>query len=535
MKKIKCVLFGLAVFLVTVLPVKAQEQNFLYEIKSDNTVIIQGFKGEVPTHLVIPDYLDGMEVSEIEDRAFLYCDEIESVELPSKLKIMGISAFSECDNLKQIYIPEGTKIICSGAFDGCDNLEYVKIPASVTNINYRGPFTDCPKLETAGPVGGGYDIEYAWKESIPDFTFFRCKSLKSIVFPDTLKVIGEAAFQECEGLLGVSFPESLEKIGYIAFVNCNSITEAVLPDGCTTIENSAFFSCDNLEYVKLPYYWKGNIYREPFEKCPKLITAGPLGGNYNIEYVWDREIPTAAFKGCDYLEEILVPKTVEKIGEEAFANCNNLTIYGYLNSVAESHAKENDIPFYALDASPYRDVKSSDWFFKAVRFVTDKGLMNGVNATDFAPNATLTRAQFAVILYRMENTPESNYQKVFIDVPEDKWFSEAVIWANQEGIIQGYPDGSFRPDNNISREQMAVMMMRYGAMKGYDMSKRASFSGFKDAGRVSDYAEEAMMWAVGNGIINGKEKNKAMYLEPLGNTSRAECATIMMRFSNEYE
>ena len=159
--------------------------------------------------------------------------------------------------------------------------------------------------------------------------------------------------------------------------------------------------------------------------------------------------------------------------------------------------------------------------------------MTGLNQTKFAPGQSVARAQFAVILYRMNGEPDVEYTKKLPDVEKGIWYADAVLWASDLGIVTGYSNtGKFGPADSITREQMAVMMYRYAIRRGYDVSKKADFGKFSDSFRVSKFAEDAMQWAVGMGIIAGKDNGTK--LDPQGNASRAECATIIMRFVEKY-
>ena len=182
---------------------------------------------------------------------------------------------------------------------------------------------------------------------------------------------------------------------------------------------------------------------------------------------------------------------------------------------------------------PFTDVQADDWYYEGVSYVYQHKLMTGMTDTLFAPEDTLVRAQFATVLYRMNGEPEVSYENVFPDVPEGQWFTEAVMWASNEGIVNGYGDtGLFGSDDNITREQMALMMHRYAEYKGSDTGTSGDLSEYKDASEVSEYAKEAMQWAVGNGIIVGEENGTA--LNPQGNATRAECAMIIERFVEKY-
>ena len=183
---------------------------------------------------------------------------------------------------------------------------------------------------------------------------------------------------------------------------------------------------------------------------------------------------------------------------------------------------------------PYVDVNSGDWFYDAVYYNYFAGTMTGLNDDHFGPTQSLARAQFAVILYRMNDTPEVDYEAIFPDVEDDVWYKDAILWAADTGVVTGYTDtGKFGPADLINREQMAVMMYRYANYKGYTSDEPEDISGYADAGKVSAFAKEAMEWAVGNGIISGK--NEGTILDPQGNATRAECATIIMRFIEKFE
>ena len=182
---------------------------------------------------------------------------------------------------------------------------------------------------------------------------------------------------------------------------------------------------------------------------------------------------------------------------------------------------------------PFEDVHETEWFYNYVKYVNCNELMTGLNPKQFGPGQTLARAQFATILYRMENQPAIEYTGKFPDVADGIWYTDPILWASEAGVVTGYTNtGLFGPADNINREQMAVMMYRYAKYKKYDTSEMADFSKFADAGKVNEFAKEAMQWAVGTGIITGKDNGTR--IDPQGNAARAECAAIIMRFCEKY-
>lgn len=187
-----------------------------------------------------------------------------------------------------------------------------------------------------------------------------------------------------------------------------------------------------------------------------------------------------------------------------------------------------------LSASSFVDVPAQAWFYDAVDYVAVHGQMNGLDTTHFVPNAEMTRSQFATILYRLEGEPEMVYQPVFSDVPAGSWFTSAIAWASENGIVRGFDDGSFHVDESITREQMVVMLYRYVTeYQGKTVAYSPTLNSFADATSVSDWAYDAMCWAVQAGIVKGSADYDGIHINPRGSTTRAEGAAIIQRFLQE--
>ncbi len=177
----------------------------------------------------------------------------------------------------------------------------------------------------------------------------------------------------------------------------------------------------------------------------------------------------------------------------------------------------------------FTDVKKSDWFYTNVEYAVNNKLMNGTTATTFAPSENLTRAMLIAILYRAEGEPAVNKSIPFSDVAVNAYYANAVIWAQQNGIVNGVTENAFAPDNNITREQIAAIMFRFAKYKGYDVSvgESTNILSYTDARDVSEYAVSAMQYAVGSGLMKGKTEST---INPLDNATRAEIAAILQRF-----
>ena len=176
---------------------------------------------------------------------------------------------------------------------------------------------------------------------------------------------------------------------------------------------------------------------------------------------------------------------------------------------------------------PFTDVSETDWFHDAVRYVYDNGLMDGVGDGQFAPNATTNRAMVVTILYRLAGEPDESGDSAFTDVADGLWYTDAVLWAAQKGIVNGISETEFAPAGDLTREQLATILYRYAAYQGYDVSQRADLSGFGDASSISGYAQEALSWAHAQGLVLGFEDGS---LRPQGTASRAQIAAVLMRF-----
>ena len=176
---------------------------------------------------------------------------------------------------------------------------------------------------------------------------------------------------------------------------------------------------------------------------------------------------------------------------------------------------------------PFADVSGSDWFYNDVRYVYEKGLMDGTGADRFSPNAPLTRAMIVTILYRMAGSPSVSGSSDFTDVAAGKWFAKAVAWAAANGIVNGYGSGLFGPNDPVTREQLAAILYRYAVYGGMTaVTLEENLGSFADTAQLSAYAIQAMNWAVGQGLINGSGSN----LVPKAQATRAQVAAIIHRY-----
>ena len=222
-----------------------------------------------------------------------------------------------------------------------------------------------------------------------------------------------------------------------------------------------------------------------------------------------------------------VEQEAETKPESTDNNAGNTYAPSTRPSSDNSVAKQEDEIKISEDSIAFIDVSENDWFYANVQYVVEDNLMNGVSEDQFAPNNTLTRAMLVTVLYRNAGEPAVNKSIPFADVDMGSWYANAVVWAKQNGIVNGVNETDFAPDANITREQIATIMFRYAQFKGMDAVTLEENLHFEDSNEISEYAVSAMNWAVGTGLMKGKSDTT---LNPLDNATRAEIAAILQRF-----
>lgn len=184
-------------------------------------------------------------------------------------------------------------------------------------------------------------------------------------------------------------------------------------------------------------------------------------------------------------------------------------------------AQETDPDF------PFADVAKGSWYYEGVRYAYENGLMNGTGEGTFSPDLPTSRGMLVTILYRLAGSPAAGSAS-FTDVAKGQWYADGVAWASANGVVTGYPDGSFRPNDTITREQMAAILYQYARIQGKLDDSRADLSIFSDLDSLSAYAKEPMSWAVAQGLFSGVSADT---LAPGGSTTRAQAAVILTAFS----
>ena len=508
----------------------SSENGVLFN-KNKDTIVAYPM-GKEDTSYVVPD---GVEI--IDDFAFAFCYGLESIIVPDSVRYLGDAAFLFCIKLESItlgngianigntvfsysafynnesnwendglyigkyllnvsenvgevfWVKGGTEVIADCAFSSCEKLVSVMLPETITSIG-ETMFYECPLIENivVNGNGGVYSSEYgvlykgnslavypqgkvdkkfnipAGTDSICDYAFFDNQNLKNVIMPDSVKSIGNSAFSGCSALTSVTIGKNVKSIGIYAFFNCLSLKSIKLSDTTTEIGDSAF-----------GYYYENDTF-----------------------------------------------KTVD-----------GFTVYGNKGSEAERYANENGFKFAQAAPAPtmsFPDVRSGDWYYDAVKFNFERGYITGYSNGTFGPANNIQRQDFALILARIAGADLSAYEGKnggFSDVPTNTYYSAAVAWAKDRGIVTGYSADNFGVGTYITREQISLILCRYlGGEASGDVD--AILNAYPDGGNTSAWAKVGVAWAVENGIVGN-----AGYINPTGNAGRAEVAQIIYNMSNK--
>ncbi len=349
-------------------------------------------------------YIIPSNVTSIGEQAFNDCSSLTSITIPDSVTSIGLWAFWDCTGLTSITIPKSVTSIATDAFDGCDSLtirgytgSYAETYANENNISFESIGETEPDLVDSGTCGEnltwtldkdglliisgtGEMDDYSQSSEAPlyDYPWYDYNSsIKACVIESDVTSIGSSAFAECRSLTSITIPDSVTSIGAGAFLGCTGLTSITIPVGVTSINGSVFEGCTGLTSITMP---DSVIYilAYAFESCtsltsitiPDSVTSISSWTFNNCTSLANVTIPDSvtfiehcAFGGCTGLTSITIPKSVTSIGTDAFDGCDSLTIRGYTGSYAETYAKENEIPFEALDETELKELPD------AIKFV----------------------------------------------------------------------------------------------------------------------------------------------------------------------
>ena len=225
--------------------------------------------------------------------------------------------------------------------------------------------------------------------------------------------------------------------------------------------------------------------------------------------------------------------TVLTLRFEALQECRTQVVLqgGYISGAKDAKLQSTATLLVECPASRFTDVDRNEYYHEGIDFVVSRGYMIGMGGAKFQPDTEMSRAMLVAVLYRMSGSPSvAGMTAPFTDVPDGQWYTEAVVWAYNCGVVSGTSATTFSPELNITREQMMTMFYGYAEFMDYNTMAVADLSVFPDGGSVSPWAQTEMGWAVANTLISGVQEGNTTYLRPQGNATRAEAAAILHRF-----
>ena len=457
--------------------------------------------------------------------------EAKEINLPSTLKRVEESALYDCRNAK-INLPDSLEYIGKSAFAGDLDGETIHLPE---NLQYLGDTAFGTQMYTA---------DYSSKHWVGPTTIYLNGSLSNIgarVFRPDAKVIAVlnsqrnkvAGFTDLNELPTVIWDGKTD-IGYndgscipegVTVTLRGNVTidgklciegRLVVPHDAklTITKDAVILGEDNIVYEGCKHEHTREIVVEATctESGSKTVVCEDCGETLSTEV-----IPATGHSFGDWT--VTKEATCFEDGEES----RTCPVCKYVET-RPIFANSDNCPSKA-----FSDLDAKAWYHEGVDYALTNSLMNGVGSGKFEPDGQLTRAQLVTVLYRAAGEPDTGKQvNPFTDVADDAWYTKAVIWAANNGIVNGVAKNVFAPDASITREQIAAMLYRYA---GAEAAKEDKLSAFPDAAKVSDWAKEALNWAVASGLINGvADANGTASLEPQATATRAQIATILMRW-----
>ena len=473
------------------------------------------------TSVTIPD-----GVTSIGEYAFSHCTSLTSVTIPDSVTSIRDSVFCNCRSLTSVTIPDGVTIINDAVFNGCTSLTSVTIPDSVTSIG-GSAFYNCTSLTDVYYAGS----EAQWKAISISSTenddlltanihynyVSHTHSYKDVV---TAPTCTEKGYTTHTCSCGDSYVDT-----YTDPLGHDLKDDAAVAATCTTAGTTAGKHCTRCDYKEgmETIAALGHDLKDDAAVAATCTSAGTTAGKHCTRCDYKEGMETIAALGHAWDEG--------KVTKEATETTQGSMTYTCTRCPA---TKRDILPASGLVATAvYNDVKNdTSWFYPGVQYCLSYGLMSGMGNGSFAPGEYTTRAQAAQILYNLHGNPEVSGGTPFTDVPEGAWYQKAVTWAHSVGIVNGVTATTFSPNANITRQDFVLMLMRYlNNVRMVDRTwKPDDLSRFVDAGSVGSWALDAMKDAVAINAISGVTVDGRLYIQPARNATRAEAAKILMMF-----
>ena len=442
-------------------------------------------------------------VTSIGESAFENCRSLTSVTIPNSVTSIGRYAFYYCTSLTSVTIPDSVTSIGGSAFYNC---------TSLTDVYYAGSEAQWKAISISSTGNNGLltaNIHYNYVS--------HTHSYKDVVTAPTCTEKGHTT-HTCS--CGDSYVDT-----YTDPLGHDLKDDAAVAATCTTAGTTAGKHCTRCDYKEgmETIAALGHDLKDDAAVAATCPTAGTTAGKHCTRCDYKEGMETIAALGHAWDEGMVTKEATETTQGSMTYTCTRCQA-----------TKRDILPASGLVATAvYNDVKNdTSWFYPGVQYCLSYGLMSGMGNGSFAPGEYTTRAQVAQILYNLHGNPEVSGGTPFTDVPEGAWYQKAVTWAHSVGIVNGVTATTFSPNANITRQDFVLMLMRYlNNVRMVDRTwKPDDLSRFVDAGSVGSWALDAMKDAVAINAISGVPVDGRLYIQPARNATRAEAAKILMVF-----
>ena len=463
------------------------------------------------TSVTIPD-----SMTSIGWCAFAGCTSLKSVTIPDSVTSIDVSAFDGCTSLTSVTIPDSVTSIGVGAFTLCTSLTGIWVAEG--NSHYSS--------DASGVL---FNKDKTTLVQCPG-------AFAAYTIPDSVTSIGKYAFSGCDNLTDVyytgteiawnkikinDYNDALENATIHYFSEWTREKEPTCTEPGSETSVCSVKDCDKTFTREIPAL--GHDLKDDAAVAATCTTAGTTAGKHCTRCDYKEGMETIAALGHAWDEGMVTKEATETTQGSMTYTCTRCLA-----------TKRDILPASGLVATAvYNDVKNdTSWFYPGVQYCLSYGLMSGMGNGSFAPGEYTTRAQVAQILYNLHGNPEVSGGTPFTDVPEGAWYQKAVTWAHSVGIVNGVTATTFSPNANITRQDFVLMLMRY--LNNVRMVDRTwtpdDLSRFVDAGSVGFWALDAMKDAVAINAISGVPVDGRLYIQPARNATRAEAAKILMMF-----
>ena len=371
--------------------------------------------------------------------------------------------------------------------------------------------------------------------------FYGCTRLTTVNIPDSVTIIEGGAFNSCSSLVELTIPCGVREISGdypYCFEGCTSLRRLKTTKTLQIIGDRAF---EDLNYSNITLYgYEGSAAKNyaasksgmKYVECTPVSSisiSGVSAVNYGKSTTLTGSVsPSNAYnKNLKWTSSNNSIATVSSTGVVTGKGVGTVTIKATSrDGTAVSASKTITVK----SGVPFNDIKVSAWYFDALTYMYSNRYISGTTSTTFSPNMNLSRGMLVTILWNMEGRPNVSGANKFSDVTNvNAWYYKAIIWASQNRVVNGYKDGTFMPNKDITREETAAILMNYSKYKGkYNTTKLADLGKYGDNNLISPWAKTAMQWAVGNRVVNGI--NNGTLLSPNTTATRAEAITMIKNY-----